>query len=188
MVVPCFLWQRLRCSSLPMQMKNYLQMKGGRLNHSPQLHTSAVDYQQQIPAATPWTHKYICLNASLNPSAPCWNHTMPDTSPEIYREWLPCKQQYCPSWFPRHVEVPSMHALVQIFFHTTHIPTHPYHHSQFLVWCKNNQISSWGAVTACPLLCPLLSPLLLHYLLSLLHPFLLLQRRVWRLMVVWMMV
>ncbi len=29
-------------------------------------------------------------------------------------------------------------------YHTTHIPTHPYHHSQFLVWCKNNQISFWG--------------------------------------------
>ena len=64
--------------------------------------------------------------------APCQNHTMPDTLPNIYQEWPPCKQQYQPSWFLRHVEVPLRHALVRIFFHTTHIPTHPYHHSQSL--------------------------------------------------------
>jgi hypothetical protein len=55
-------------------------------NHSPWLHASSVDSQQQIPAAMPRTHKYTCSNASLNQSAPYRSHTMPDTSSETYQE------------------------------------------------------------------------------------------------------
>ncbi len=182
MVVPCFLWQRLRCLSLPMQMNDYLQMKGGRLNHSLQLHASAVDSQQQIPAAMPRTRKYICLYPPLNPSAlarfiQC---LIPPLKP--IRNGCLANSNIALLDFQDMSKL--IHALVQKFYHTTHIPTHPYHHSQFSVWCKNNQISSWGAVTACPLL----RPLLLHYLLSLLHPLLFPQQWVWRLLVVWMMV
>jgi hypothetical protein len=37
------------------------------------------------------------LERFFESSAPCQNHTMPDTLPNTYQEWPPCKQQYQPS-------------------------------------------------------------------------------------------
>jgi hypothetical protein len=58
------------------QMKKSFQTKGIRLNHSPQLHTSPVDSQQQISAAMPRTQKIQllkCFFESIRPLLESYN-------------------------------------------------------------------------------------------------------------------